>query len=166
MNTVFLTAALLGALALSGCSDCSRDPSQARGLGCATGNLVGGVYTEDDAKIEREIAALEARHEALLAEADRLKARANSLSGERRAAAQRLAALNAETARMNARLSELNERASAPRDNVAALRAREARLSREVLAADENSVSQAEINRLSAERANLEADIDRLLAVS
>lgn len=157
-------AATMTALFLGGCSDCSRDPSQV-GLGCATANLVGGVYEEDDAEIRREIAALEARRAALQDEADRLSAEATRLRGQRQAAASRLARLNRETAEMNARLERLSRRDNTSPARVAELRDREESLSRRVLAADP-SASSDEIARLEAEKAALLASIDQILAAS
>lgn len=164
MRIILPAAAIVTALSLGGCSDCSRDPSQV-GLGCATVNLVGGVYEEDDAAIRREIAALEARRDALRDEADRLSAEASRLSGERRAAADRLARLNRETADMNARLERLSRRDDVSPARAAELRDREESLSRQVLAADPDS-SSAEIARLEAEKAALLASIDQILAAS
>lgn len=157
--------AVTGALMLAGCADCSNDPSQV-GLACAAKNTIDGTYREDDAKIQRQIAALEARRESLEAEAMRLDREARALRGERQAATRRLARLNAETAEMNGRLEELSRRQAVSPAQVDALRGREERLSRAVLRADEESVTQAEIARLEAERASLEASIQQLLDVS
>lgn len=157
--------AIGGSLLLAGCADCSRDPSQV-GLACAAKNTMDGTYREDDAKIQRQIAALEARREALEAESVRLQEEAQALRGQRRAAARRLSRLNAETAEMNRRLAELSRRDAADPARVAALREREQNLSRAVLDADEGSATQAEIARLEAERASIMASIQQLLDVS
>ncbi|MEM0990195.1 MAG: hypothetical protein AAGK00_15070 [Pseudomonadota bacterium] len=158
---------VLGALALAGCADCSRDPSQV-GLGCATANLTTGVYQEDDAKIRREIAALDARRGLLEEQAALYRADAQRLRGARRTYAQRLANLNSQTAALNQQVSDLNRRTDVNRQELLDLRAEERRLSGEVLALGESggSEDQAEIDRLNARVAALQDQIRRLARAS
>jgi len=160
-----MLAPFAGAALLAGCAtDCSRDPSQV-GLGCAVSNLATGVYREDDAAIEREIAQTRERALFLEAEAERLAAEAQRLEGERRAVATRLAALNRETAQASRRLADLSAREGADQARLAELRARQRRLADDLLERSRApaSADAAEIARLEAERAVLEAEIVRLL---
>lgn len=158
----FAPIILLVSFTLLGCAP-SRDPSEVGLLG-ATYNLVGGVYEEDDAKIRREIEALEARRLLLEDEADRLAAEAERLSGQRRAKAERLSKLNAETAAMNARLSELSRLKGQNEARVAALREQERSLTNEVIAAGSGNASESEIANLEAKRVRLLSEIEALIA--
>ncbi|MEM7744266.1 MAG: hypothetical protein AAF409_11215 [Pseudomonadota bacterium] len=167
MTKLFLAPLVLAAVVLSGCADCSRDPSQV-GLGCATANLTTGVYEEDDAKIRREIAALEARRSLLEEEATRYRADANRLRGERQAYARRVAALTFETATLNRQVADLNSRADVNRQQLAQLRAQERDLSTQVLDLSERGDpgDAAEVERLNARIAALQTQIRQIAQAS
>ena len=161
-------AAVVGAVAMStlgGCTNCATDPGQERDPLCAAYNVETGVYKAGDAKIEAEIVRLEARRDLLIAEADRLEADATRLRGERRIAARRLARLNRQTASLNRRVGELSRRADLDQRRVADLRAQEQALSRRMLDASESG-NAAEEQRLAAEIAKLDRQINALLGVS
>lgn len=160
-----LSLVLVASAALAGCADCSRDPSQV-GLGCATANLASGVYEEDDAKIRREIAALEARRAELDAEAARYQAEADRLQGERQRYARRVAQLNQETAALNRQVADLNRQGDVDQARLAALRAEERALSDQVLALSRSGGDQGEIDRLNGRIAALKEQIRRLVAAS
>lgn len=163
-----IIAGLIGATALplSGCMDCSRDPSQV-GLGCATANLVGGVYEEDDAKIREEIRATDARTAYLREENARLNREANQLAGQRRNLTRRLAALNGETAQLSQQVADLYRRGRRDAE-LRELRERTQRLADEEaeLNARSAAVKEAELRGLEAERDAIRRDINRLLAAS
>lgn len=165
MRTIALSAGVAALAALAGCAECSRDPSQV-GLGCAASNLASGVYEEDDARIQAEIDALAQRRAELRAEASRLRAQAAQLRGQRRASASRLSRLNRDAATLNARIDSLSRRRDADQARLAQLRAEESALSRAVLNADAQGVSQADIDKLEARRKALVASIERLIAAS
>lgn len=153
----FATAGLL-----AGCADCSRDPSQV-GLGCATGNLVTGVYTEDDAKIQREIDALDARRGLLESEAERYRQQAAQLRGQRQAYARKVSALARETAQVNAQVADLNRRQGVDRQRLAELRQQERDLSGRVLDLSEGGAeNEAEIKRLNDRIGRLKTQIRNL----
>lgn len=150
---------------LGGCAHCSGDPSQV-GMGCELSNQLTGRYREDNAALQREIAATRARAAELRAERDRNLQRASELSGRRRTLARRLSALNAETAELSDRIATLESQGQASGE-LRRLRERTQSLADAQLAlAEKSEIQEARLQRLEAEQAAIHQDINRLLGAS
>lgn len=148
--------------ALSACASCPERAADVNAI-CAGVNALDGTNERVIAGLEMDLAALEARRDALLADEAALRRQAASLSGERARAARRLADLNRDTAALNARLQDLGRREETANTRYQQLVDQERELGAQLAAAESGGVTDSEIRALESRRATLESQVDVLI---
>ncbi|WP_342078203.1 hypothetical protein [Yoonia sp. SS1-5] len=102
---------------LAACTDPNQDAcgnaNRSASLGNLAGNALSGSYGDCIDSLQQELQGLRLEGRQLEAEASRLNSLSASLSGERRAAAQRLASLNAEQANLVSQIAQAGQSGNA-----------------------------------------------------
>jgi chromosome segregation ATPase len=157
--------AIASSIWLAGCgTDTCSNPAQAGFFG-GVGNLMSGCYAREEERLSVELAAVQARRDALQAEAAVLEQRAQQLASERRVLTLRLAATQRELADLSRRLDPLSNTGTAAQAEVARLRSQEAGLASRLRLAGQTGTppEEGDVRRLEEGNAQLRVQIQTLL---